>query len=231
MEYGGTMNIRPTLWAVCVLALGATASLGSDVVISQSNNPKALLNDDVRNMLGIEHSAFSALSAAKVARLGEEPEEDVSVLRYDRSFLNELPTAKGGEAWACLAEALYFEARGEPVKGIFAVAEVIMNRVERQGFPDSVCGVIYQGTGERYQCQFTYSCDGHKEVIHEPAAYAKVGKIARLMLDGDAPMDLTDGATHYHTKAVNPRWSRVYDRTATIGQHHFYRRPDRYASN
>ena len=60
--------------------------------------------------------------------------------------------------------------------------------------------------------------------------HRKVGKIARLMLDGIAPMDLTGGATHYHTKAVKPKWSRVFPRTTTIGYHHFYREPSRIAS-
>ncbi|MDU8943861.1 cell wall hydrolase [Ovoidimarina sediminis] len=183
------------------------------------------------SVLGNEHAAFSAISRAKVSKLSDEPKQEAVAVSYDRSFLNELPKAKGGEAWACLSEALYFEARGEPIKGIFAVAEVILNRVKAERFPDTVCGVVKQGTGRKYQCQFTYTCDGHKEVINEPAAFEKVAKIARLMLDGTVPANLTDGATHYHTKAVAPRWSRVYARTATIGQHHFYRQSERYASN
>jgi len=104
------------------------------------------------------------------------------------------------------------------------VAEVILNRVSSSSYPDSVCGVINQGTGKRYQCQFTYTCDGHAEVIHEPAAFERVGKVARIMLDG-ASRTLTGGATFYHTKAVNPSWARKFERTATIGQHYFYRKP------
>ncbi|MEL7115786.1 MAG: cell wall hydrolase, partial [Pseudomonadota bacterium] len=95
---------------------------------------------------------------------------------------------------------------------------------DNRQFPNSICGVIKQGTGKRYQCQFTYTCDGHPEHINEPRAFERVAKVARFMIDG-AERKLTQGATHYHTKAVNPRWSRVYSRTATIGVHHFYRRP------
>ena len=65
------------------------------------------------------------------------------------------PSPGGGLAWECLAEALYFEARGESLNGQFAVAEVIMNRVDSKRFPNSVCGVINQGTGRKYGCQFT----------------------------------------------------------------------------
>ena len=131
---------------------------------------------------------------------------------------------------ACLSEALYFEARGETLKGQFAVAEVIMNRVKSSRFPDNLCAVINQGTGRKYQCQFTITCDGSPETISEPAAYENVGKVARAVMDGRAPA-LTSGATHYHTTAVNPRWSRVYTKTAAIGVHVFYRHTYRTAKN
>ncbi|SLN23824.1 Spore cortex-lytic enzyme precursor [Roseovarius albus] len=151
-------------------------------------------------------------------------------MEYTRKWLASQPEVKGDAEWACLSEALYFEARGESVKGQFAVAEVILNRVDSANYPDTVCGVINQGTGKKYQCQFTYTCDGHKEVIHEPKAYSQVGKVAGFMLGG-AERQLTDGATHYHTKAVNPRWARKFPRTATIGVHHFYRQPTRLSKN
>ena len=110
---------------------------------------------------------------------------------------------------------------GEAVLGQFAVAEVIMNRVKSSRYPDTVCGVIRQGTGQRHRCQFSFYCDGRAEVINEPRAYEQVGKVARLAMDGDVPT-LTRGATHYHTRAVSPNWSKVFEKTATIGYHHFY---------
>ena len=150
-----------------------------------------------------------------------------SKVSYTRAWIDARPEVKKtDEQWQCLAEALYFEARGESVKGQFAVAEVILNRVDSANYPDTLCGVIKQGTGRKYQCQFTYTCDGVAEKIREPEAFERVGKVARLMMDG-APRALTDGATHYHTKAVNPKWARRFPRTATIGVHHFYRQPTR----
>ncbi|MEM8655845.1 MAG: cell wall hydrolase [Pseudomonadota bacterium] len=172
------------------------------------------------------------LNGVSQARLGDfltEPRAAQNV-SFTRSWLDEQPKAKGGAHWKCLSEALYFEARGEAVKGQFAVAEVIMNRVRSARFPDNVCGVINQGTGRKYQCQFTYTCDGNPETIHEPRAFERVSKVARAVLDGRAP-DLTQGATHYHTTAVRPRWSRVYTKTAAIGVHVFYRHTFRTASN
>nr|WP_238840650.1 cell wall hydrolase [Roseobacter cerasinus] len=153
-----------------------------------------------------------------------------SPIEFSKSWLDAQPKATGGDELQCLAEALYFEARGETVKGQFAVAEVILNRVKSERFPGSACGVINQGTGKKYQCQFTYTCDGYKEVINEPRAFERVSKVARAALDGAAP-ELTEGATHYHTTAVNPKWSRVYTKTTSIGEHIFYRHTWRTASN
>ncbi|APZ51624.1 cell wall hydrolase [Salipiger abyssi] len=149
---------------------------------------------------------------------------------YDAGWLARQPAANGGTQWQCLAEALYFEARGETVRGQFAVAEVILNRVDSPRFPNSVCGVINQGTGRKYACQFTYTCDGHPEHINEPAAWERVAKIAKVMLSG-APRALTNGATYYHTHAVRPSWSRKFTRTAAIGDHLFYRAGYRLSSN
>ncbi|WP_271946407.1 cell wall hydrolase [Ruegeria faecimaris] len=158
----------------------------------------------------------------------QEPEpKEVS---YSKSWLDEQPTATGGEQFKCLAEALYFEARGEGVRGQFAVAEVILNRVASSRFPDTLCGVINQGTGKKYQCQFTYTCDGQEEVIREKKAYERVAKVARTAIDG-AAKKLTEGATHYHTTAVRPSWAKVYKETARIGVHIFYRHNYQTASN
>ncbi|MBT8414219.1 MAG: cell wall hydrolase [Boseongicola sp.] len=204
----------------------------ADVTLSTSNNPTVSLNQRLGSLFGAETNALAAFGARDVARLTRAPEgvleEGADGLTSQK--LAAMPVASGGDQWSCLAEALYFEARGETLKGIVGVAEVILNRVDDRRYPASVCGVVNQGTGERYRCQFTYTCDGRPETITEVRAYQKVGKIARFMLDG-AERELTDGATHYHTKSVNPRWARVFPRTTTIGYHHFYREPSRVAQN
>lgn len=163
--------------------------------------------------------------------LGLERQKKPDEVQYSRAWIDSQPVVKisGAEA-QCLAEALYFEARGESVKGQFAVAEVIMNRADHDYYPSSVCAVVNQGTGRKYQCQFTYNCDGVSNKIYERDAYARVSKVAQFMIQG-APRELTAGATHYHTKAVTPSWSRKFKRTATIGVHHFYRQPTRVTKN
>ena len=154
----------------------------------------------------------------------------VSGVEFSTSWLDKQAVAKGDANWRCLSEALYFEARGETVSGQFAVAEVIMNRVAHSRFPSSLCGVINQGTGKKLRCQFSYTCDGKAENVSEPLSYERVSKVARAVIDGHVPK-LTNGATHYHTTAVSPSWSRVYTKTARIGVHIFYRHNVRSASN
>ncbi|SEK69118.1 cell wall hydrolase [Pacificibacter marinus] len=201
----------------------------ADVTLSTSNDPNFVLGAQVTELLTHERESLRALETDTVAQMlasfkpVPKPQPPVKV-DYTRDFLADVSAASGGENWECLTQALYFEARGESVKGQFAVAEVILNRVSSPKFPNSVCAVVTQGTGKKFRCQFTYTCDGRAEVITEKAAWRRLGKIARLMMDG-APRRLTEGATHYHTKAVNPRWARAFPRTASIGVHYFYRMP------
>ena len=136
---------------------------------------------------------------------------------------------KSAESWRCLAEAIYFEARGESTRGQVAVAEVILNRVDSRRYPKTVCGVVKQGTGKRNLCQFTYTCDGIPDRIANKRAFLKAGKIAKMMLDG-RPRVLTGKATHYHTTAVSPRWSKRLTKTALIGDHIFYRYPTKVSA-
>ena len=211
-----------------IVALVLSAPVSADVTLSASNNPTIELNERLGNLFGAERRVLAPFKSRTISRLVEVPKAKSSGAVFSEGQIAAMPAAAGGTSWSCLAEALYFEARGENVKGLAAVAEVILNRVDDRRYPNSVCGVIKQGTGQRFRCQFTYTCDGRPETITETRAYERVGKVARIMIDG-APRALTQGATHYHTKAVRPKWSRVFARTATIGFHHFYRQPDRLA--
>lgn len=192
--------------------------------VSASANP-----EKADQLAKIEAMGFASVGTKRLKGFVSAGPE-VGDVEFSRAWVDAQPNATGGAEWQCLAEALYFEARGETIKGQFAVAEVIKNRVRSDRFPGSFCAVINQGTGRKYQCQFTYTCDGRAEVIREPGSYARVGKIARATLKGEVPT-LTDGATYYHTTAVRPRWASVFTRTAKIGVHLFYRQGQRVASN
>ena len=189
------------------------------------------LEDHLRSLLSAHEAATENTPNNTMRRLanGHEPVDGEGI--YSKSYLASVPSKDGGKQWRCLAEALYFEARSEAVIGQFAVAEVILNRVDSSRFPDSICGVVLQGSGNgKYRCQFTYTCDGKLEVINEKKAWASVGKVANLAIAMDK-RPLTHGATYYHTNYVSPSWSKKFPRTATYGAHHFYAQPERISSN
>lgn len=139
----------------------------------------------------------------------------------DALLLDRVKVTNPTPDWKCLSEALYFEARGEGTRGQLAVAEVILNRVDSDQYPDDVCSVVHQGAGSA-GCQFSYNCDGKKEVISNKKIYKRIGKLAWLMLEG-RPRNLTNDALYFHNTSVHPSWSRKYVKTARIGHHIFYR--------
>lgn len=204
-----------------VLPIGAIANTTAEALARVEARGLSSISDERLDTLSKLPRAISSDATGKNA-LSEEV--------FTRAWLASQPKPKGTSEFRCLAEALYFEARGETVKGQFAVAEVIRNRVKSSRFPNSYCAVINQGTGRKHQCQFSYTCDGRPEIVSEPAAFALVSKVARATIDGKSP-DITNGATFYHTTAVRPSWSRKFTNTARFGVHLFYRRGARTASN
>jgi spore germination cell wall hydrolase CwlJ-like protein len=230
-------------WAGTAL-ICAALSVASSLAVAETKSTKRpffqALNENIVTLLGFEQASLRDSDARRLEEIatpvkrrglfGITKQKTTSSATYSSTRLATMAPATGGPQWTCLSEALYFEARGESVTGQFAVAEVILNRVDSARYPNSICGVVKQGTGRIHACQFSYTCDGNPETISEPGAYRQVGKVARIMMDGQ-DRALTSGATHYHTKAVSPSWSKVFPRTTTIGVHHFYREDSRQASN
>jgi len=126
-------------------------------------------------------------------------------------------------ALMCLALNVYHEARSEPLQGQAAVAHVVLNRVASGRWPDDVCSVVHQGYEKgRFKCQFTWYCDGKSDEPKEIVAWSKSVLVADQVLKGVVP-DVTNGATHYHARYVNPYWSASLSKTVTYGSHLFYR--------
>ncbi|MGE3147933.1 MAG: cell wall hydrolase [Pseudorhodoplanes sp.] len=138
----------------------------------------------------------------------------------ERLALEGKPRAK---AEKCLADAVYFESRGESERGQIAVAQVVMNRVFSPFYPDSVCGVVYQNAHRHLACQFTFACEGKRLVVDEPDAWAQAKRIARDTLDGKLWLPQVGKSTHYHAYWVRPRWIREMKRNYKLGVHTFYR--------
>lgn len=122
----------------------------------------------------------------------------------------------------CLAKAIYYEARSETEDGQRAVAQVVLNRVRHPAFPDSICGVVYQGAQLRTGCQFTFTCDGSLNYGAAGLAWDRARRIALEAMNGEtyAPVGT---ATHYHTTAILPYWASSLTRLAVVGAHVFYR--------
>jgi spore germination cell wall hydrolase CwlJ-like protein len=127
------------------------------------------------------------------------------------------------KAEKCLADAVYFESRGEPVRGQIAVAQVVMNRVFSGYYPGTVCGTVYQNKHRRLACQFTFACDGIRDTVTDPQAWLRATRIARDVLDGKYWVPEVNRATHYHAYWVRPRWVREMKRLYKFGVHTFYR--------
>ncbi len=122
----------------------------------------------------------------------------------------------------CLSEAVYYEARSETKSGQIGVAEVVMNRVASKHYPDTICGVVYQGSKRESGCQFSFTCDGSMDRDPKGRAWKRSQEIATLTMTGMAPK-LTKKATHYHTTDVNPDWAPTLRYNGQIGSHKFYR--------
>jgi len=123
----------------------------------------------------------------------------------------------------CLAEAVYFEARGEAVRGQIAVAQVVLNRAFSGKYPETVCGVVYQNKHRHFACQFTFACDNNADVVREPDMWDRAKKIAKAILDGRLWLPEVDRSTHYHAYWVRPSWVSEMKRNWKFGVHTFYR--------
>ena len=135
----------------------------------------------------------------------------------------------------CLAQNIYYEARGSNLADQAAVADVVLNRVKDTRYPNTICEVVYQGKQKpswkdpnkmvmvRNMCQFSWYCDGKKDEPPEGDAWTNAMQIAYLILYLDQYRGITEGATHYHATYVNPSWAKDFQLVGSIGAHIFYR--------
>ena len=135
----------------------------------------------------------------------------------------------------CLAMNIYHEARSENLAGKYAVADVVLNRVRDDRYPNSICGVVYQGKHKpswkdpdklvpiRNACQFSWYCDGKSDDAMDGDAWADALYISYQIINNNKYRGITEGATHYHTNWVDPYWAPTLQQVGTIGSHIFYR--------
>jgi spore germination cell wall hydrolase CwlJ-like protein len=224
-------------WTKSALVLFVLAQAAhAEMAVSQSNNPAAALGVSLVELFGQENAALETVEPGRMQKIVTPPVKksaksviaDASAMTYDATWIDAVPMLEKSADLDCLARAVYFEARGESIKGQAAVAEVVLNRVDTGQFPGTICGVVQQG-GKK-GCQFSFTCDGRKDVVRDRSAWYVAEKVASALIAG-APREVTQGATYFHTPAVRPSWAKRFDMTIRIGQHYFYREPIRTASN
>ena len=128
----------------------------------------------------------------------------------------------------CLVEAVYHEARSENMISQIAVANVILQRVRDDRYPDEICEVVHQakkwkGRIIRNKCQFSYYCDGKAERMKDYASLVRAVNLSSLVLQG-VMLYKTMGATHYHAYYVRPYWAmkKRFKKLGRVGSHIFY---------
>ena len=129
----------------------------------------------------------------------------------------------------CMAKNIYFEAAVESTAGKLAVAQVTLNRVNSDRFPNTICGVVKQGRHHpngfpvRDRCQFSWYCDGKHDEPFQGKMWKESTELARYVMKHPNLKDITDGSTHYHADYIpDPRWANPKERTVKIDTHIFY---------
>jgi hypothetical protein len=188
------------------------------LMLPRSNDPdlkRAALSPLPDPERGTQPAGESVAGKGEVTGEGRRPRSPAERLELDGKARE--------KAERCLANAVYFESRGEAVRGQLAVAQVVINRVFSGYYPTDVCGVVYQNAHRRLACQFTFACDGHADTVSEPDPYRRARIIAKAALDGRFWLTEVGKATHYHAYWVRPWWVRTMRRHTKIGVHTFYR--------
>ena len=177
--------------------------------------------DIKQSALDPKHTPADDKGGETIARKGEVTGEGKRPLTPAEQL--KLEGKDRAKAEKCLADAVYFKSRGEPVRGQISVAQVVMNRVFSGYYPRNVCGTVYQNKHRRLACQFTFACDGIPDVVTDPQAWGRATRIAREVLDGKYWVPEVNRATHYHAYWVRPSWVREMKRLYKFGVHTFYR--------
>lgn len=169
---------------------------------------------------------------SEVIYISDTPENSITEL-YSQESQPEL---------YCMALNVYHESRSDNLAGQFAVSDVVLNRVEDPRYPNTICGVVYEGPvyeswktrntpdpddavfyPRKHRCQFSWYCDGVSDVPRQPHAWRKAQEVAYHIVNSGMFRGITEGATHYHATYVNPSWNKTMIEVGRIGEHIFYK--------
>jgi spore germination cell wall hydrolase CwlJ-like protein len=185
--------------------------------------PGALPDPDMKVIASLPPAAHEPSKAGESIAAKGEVNADNQRAKTPAERLGLFDEKSRAKSEKCLADAVYFEARGEAVRGQIAVAQVVLNRAFSGFYPDTVCGVVYQNKHRHLACQFTFACDNNADVVREPDMWDRARKIAKAMLDGQLWLPEVAKSTHYHAYWVRPSWVHEMKKTYKFGVHTFYR--------
>ena len=172
-------------------------------------------------------SVFSSPRLKPVEPVAEAALADLELASFSNFDFDQIgAAASDARDRKCLAQAIYYEARSEARVGQLAVADVVLNRVRNINYPDTICGVVFQGSERRTGCQFSFTCDGSMKAALNKRLWRQSDDLAGAVLAG-VRVPVSRQATHYHADYVNPPWAQTLTPTAVIGTHKFYRFPSR----
>lgn len=229
------MNKEATIflgWAVATIAISA-ACIGLPVLAGASTSVKEQVRWKNRaqsfQSSGISPKAYSGLVTTFAQNHLDKSvtnpwQRDLEMVDKDTQRATQLVShaRTANREVQCLAEAVYYESRSETKDGQKAVAEVVLNRVKHKAFPNTICGVVYEGAERTTGCQFSFTCDGSTADLPKGKAWKRAQDIAAHMIMGISP-NTTRYATHYHTTDVNPAWAKTLRQTRKYDTHVFYR--------
>ncbi len=192
-----------------------------------------LINNDKPDILALAYASqkpdYARTSPFEALLKPQKQPEDSGrfippISRSDHDWAaNPLPaSAFTAKQQDCLARGIYFEARGESVKGQAAVAEVILNRVRNPAYPEEICDVVYQNENWRNRCQFSFACDGIRDRVIRGYNWEIAKEVAKAVTAGAIWFPELASATHYHAVYVRPDWAGTMKRVERIGRHIFY---------
>lgn len=199
--------MRLMLNAICLSTalLFTTTALAADPAVAVKAEEKAA---------ALEHDVATQATDARPAR-------NETITATEAKAVDPQGAAPLDDTLTCLARTIYWESKGASDADMQAVANVVMNRVGHDGFPDTVCAVVKDGS-QRHACQFSWWCDGRADQIKEDDEYLQAKEIARKVLNRQLP-DNSRGALYFHDRKVAPDWSKTFLRTAQTGKFLFYK--------
>ena len=204
------------LGVLCTLAV-ATSTLDAAAAVD-ATAPALTAVDTAERVAG---TMLPIPNPGESAEIASKPEKRIRAENIAAD--SGMPVVKSQGEKQCLTTAIYFEARGESAKGQQAVAEVIVSRSKSRGRPNTICGVVYEGSQRKTGWQFSFTCDRIADRVRDGNAWDQAQRVADTVLSDRGARAVAKCATFFHASNIKPYWASSMNKVAQIGSHVFYR--------